>query len=295
VARWRVRVPVLVVVAVWLSQPLVPTAHPDTPPTARALVERIKAHLGVPWTEPTVDTFKAGDPDTQLTGIAVTMMATLEVLQHAAASGHNLVITHEPTFYDHMDRREPLEQEHDAVFAAKQAFLTQHKLVVWRFHDHWHRRHPDGIEAGMVRALGWERYQSAANEFLFVMPETSVKELAAQVRDRLRVRTMRVIGDPDMKVTKVAMVPGAAPFDMQRKALQRDDVEAVVLGEAREWETIEYAADAVTAHLRKALIIPGHIPSEQAGMEECARWLKTFVTEVPVDFVPASEPFWTPR
>jgi hypothetical protein len=30
-------------------------------------------------------------------------------------------------------------------------------------------------------------------------------------------------------------------------------------------------------------------------MEECARWLKTFVTEVPIEFIPASEPFWTPK
>jgi putative NIF3 family GTP cyclohydrolase 1 type 2 len=292
VATCRIRVLVIAVVAVCLCRPVVPTAHPVTPLTARALVDRIKAHLGVPWTEPTVDTFKAGDPDVPLTGVAVTMMATLEVLERAAASGHNLVITHEPTFYDHQDRLEPLEREHDAVFAAKQAFLTQHRMVVWRLHDHWHRRHPDGIEAGMVRALGWERYQNPANEYLFVLPETTVRQLAATVRDRLGVRAMRVLGDPAMKVTKVALAPGAAGFDLQRKALQQD-VEVVVLGEAREWETIEYAADAVTAHMRKALIIPGHIPSEQAGMDECARWLKTFVSEVPVDFVPASEPFWT--
>jgi hypothetical protein len=30
-------------------------------------------------------------------------------------------------------------------------------------------------------------------------------------------------------------------------------------------------------------------------MEECARWLKTFVSEVPVEFVPAREPFWAPK
>jgi hypothetical protein len=27
-------------------------------------------------------------------------------------------------------------------------------------------------------------------------------------------------------------------------------------------------------------------------MEECTRWLKTFVSEVPVEFVPARDPFW---
>src|SRR5258708_29340066 len=43
--------------------------------------------------EPRVDTFKAGDPDSRVNGIAVTMMATLDVLQRAAAHGDNLIIT----------------------------------------------------------------------------------------------------------------------------------------------------------------------------------------------------------
>jgi hypothetical protein len=55
---------------------------------------------------------------------------------------------------------------------------------------------------------------------------------------------------------------------------------------------VEYAADAVSEKKNKALIVLGHIPSEQAGMEECTRWLKTFVSEVPVNFVPAAQPFW---
>src|SRR4029077_10113020 len=64
--------------------------------TAGEVVERIKAHVGIPWMTQTVDTFKAGNPDTEVKGIAVTMMATLDVLQRAAAAGQNLVITHEP-------------------------------------------------------------------------------------------------------------------------------------------------------------------------------------------------------
>jgi len=69
----------------------------------------------------------------------------------------------------------------------------------------------------------------------------------------------------------------------------------LVAGEPREWETVEYVADAVTEGKPKALIILGHIPSEQAGMEECARWLKTFVSEVPVEFVSDARAVWTPK
>jgi hypothetical protein len=81
---------------------------------------------------------------------------------------------------------------------------------------------------------------------------------------------------------------------MQREigALEKSDVQLLITGESREWETVEYAADAVSEKKRKALIILGHIPSEQAGIEECTRWLKAFVSEVPVNFVPAAQPFW---
>ena len=62
-------------------------AAQDKKPTAQEIVAAIQQHVGVPWKTPTVDTFKAGNPDTPVTGIAVTMMATLDVLQRAAANG----------------------------------------------------------------------------------------------------------------------------------------------------------------------------------------------------------------
>jgi putative NIF3 family GTP cyclohydrolase 1 type 2 len=265
----------------------------ETNLTARQVIDRIQKNVGVPWRSETVDTFKAGDPDTPVTGIAVTMMATYEVLQKAAASGKNLIITHEPTFYSHLDRTDELTN--DPVFQAKEAFIKEHHLVVWRFHDHWHAHPPDGIQVGMIRALGWEKYQTPENNHLFVLPSTRLENLAADVKKRLNVRTLRVVGDPGMKVTKAALIPGAAGPATHRRALERDDVEVLLIGEVPEWETIEYVADATAEGKHKALILIGHIPSEQAGMEECARWLKTFITETPVEFVAASEPFWQPQ
>ena len=263
--------------------------------TSRQVIERIQKQVGVPWREQTVDTFKAGNPDAPITGIATTMMATYDVLERAGKAGRNLVITHEPTFFGHFDRTEELEKEGDRVLAAKQALIKKYNLVVWRFHDHWHMRRPDGIVAGMTRALGWEKYRNSSDDRIFAIPQTTLAALASQLKKRLGVKTMRVVGDPKMKVTKVGLAPGAGGFGGQRKLLQRDDVEALIYGEAPEWETALYGDDARAAGLNKALIILGHIPSEQAGMEECARWLKGFVTEVPIAFIPAKEPFWSPR
>ena len=263
--------------------------------TAQAVIDRIQKNVGVPWTTPTVDTFKAGDPSTPVTGIAVTMMATLDAIQRAAASGKNLVITHEPTFYSHLDQTADLEKANDAVLAEKQAFIRDHHIVVWRFHDHWHRRKPDGIQLGMTHALGWEKFQNPANAHLFTIPETTLDGLATSVKHKLGITAMRVVGDSNMRLTKVAMLPGAGGAASQIRMLERDDVEALLIGEVPEWETVEYVADAMTEHKRKGLVLLTHIPSEQAGMEECAKWLKTFISEVPIEFVPARQPFWLPK
>src|ERR1700730_1990066 len=263
------------------------------PLTAREVVARIEAHIGIPWQQETVDTFKAGNPDAAVKGIAVTMMATFDVLQRAAASGENLIITHEPIFYNHLDNFTEIPQkENDPVLAEKLAFIKEHHLVVWRFHDHWHKRTPDGIEAGMTHALGWEAFQDKQNQYLFTIPETTLDKLAGVLKARLELHTMRVVGDPQMKITQVALSPGAAGMQREIGALEKPDIQLLVTGESREWETVEDAADAVSEKKNKALIILGHIPPEQGGMEECTRWLKTFVSEIPVNFVPAAQPFW---
>jgi len=36
-------------------------------PTAAQVIESVKQNVGVPWHEPTVDTFKGGDPNTPVT------------------------------------------------------------------------------------------------------------------------------------------------------------------------------------------------------------------------------------
>ena len=105
-----------------------------------------------------MDTFKAGNPDSPVSGIAVIKMATLDVLQRAAAVGDSLTITHEPTFFKH-------------------------------------------LVAGLTR---------------------------------------------------------------QAKALELPGVQALVIGEAQEWEAIEYVADAASEGKQKSLIVLGYIRSEPA-------------------------------
>ncbi len=258
-------------------------------PTAGQVIERIQKNVGVPWRAETVDTIKSGSAGTRVKGIATTMMATLDVVQRAAAAGKNFVITHEPTFYTHEDKTDALRD--DPTYRFKQDFLDRHDMVVFRFHDHWHAHRPDGIATGMVQALGWEKHADPDNPRQFLFDGITLSALAKQIEDKLKIRTMRVMGDPNLRVHAVAANWGYAGSS---RPFARPDLDVLVIGEAREWELIEYAADTIKSGKKKGLIVLGHILSEQAGMLNCANWLKTFIADVPIEFIPAAEPFWSP-
>ena len=78
------------------------TTRPHDPTlTAACLVSRAAAALAVTPRPTTVDGLVAGDPGSLVRGVAVTTLATLEVLERAVAAGANVVVTHEPPDYDH--------------------------------------------------------------------------------------------------------------------------------------------------------------------------------------------------
>jgi hypothetical protein len=56
--------------------------------TALDVIDRVRNKVGIPWRAQTVDKIVAGAADTAVTGIATTMMATLEVLECAAGRRH---------------------------------------------------------------------------------------------------------------------------------------------------------------------------------------------------------------
>jgi putative NIF3 family GTP cyclohydrolase 1 type 2 len=220
------------------------------------------------------------------------MMATLDVIQRAAAAGKNMVITHEPTFWLHQDTVQGLED--DATYRFKADFIKKNDMVVFRFHDHWHAHKPDGIATGMTKELGWEKYIDPQNVRRFVFPDVPLSRFTKEIRTSLHIRTMRVVGDPNLTVSRVAANWGYLSRESGIAILSRPEVDVLICGESREWEGVEYAQDAISAGKKKALIVLGHVVSEQAGMKYCAEWLKTFITDVPVEFVAAVEPFWSP-
>ncbi len=259
--------------------------------TAAGIIETIIKNTRSRIIPNTVDVIKAGDQQTNITGIVTSMFGTMEVLKKAVAMNCNLIIVHEPLFYNHLDKTEMLKN--DPVYIEKRKYIDDHKLVVWRFHDYIHSIKPDGILSGMVTKLGWKDYAADNNLTDYRLPETTLKDLLAYLKNIFPGNAFYVVGNPDMKLSGVRLLCGAPGSDAQIHALEDKNVDVVIAGEVPQWETYEYMRDAVAQGRHKAIIFIGHVNSEEAGMEFCAEWLKGFINGIPVSFVESGPSYWS--
>jgi putative NIF3 family GTP cyclohydrolase 1 type 2 len=243
--------------------------------SARQVIELIQSKVTCPWSAQTVDTFKAGNPEDMVSGIAVCMFADMKVLREAVAAKCNLIITHEPLFYSHLDETKTLTD--DPVFQEKMKYILDHQLIIWRFHDHIHKTNPDGIYAGMMDMLGWRNNRTDSSMIRYRFERIKLVDFVQKLKQKFPGSSMRVVGNPDSYVSNVALSVGAPGSSYHLKLLKEKKIDLLIAGESPEWETYQYAYDAQLQGRTKAVIFLGHINSEAAGMDYCARWMKGFI------------------
>jgi putative NIF3 family GTP cyclohydrolase 1 type 2 len=236
-----------------------------------------------------VDTHIFGNPSQPITGIIVTFLATDEVLDTAVAHGANLIISHETIFYNHQDEIGWLQK--NSVYEAKRSKIDDNGLVVWRFHDYPHRTHPDMIVSGLVKALAWEAYTDVKVPLVCCVPQMTLRDIAAHVKNCLNIDHLRVIGDLDQPCQGIGLSPGFMGKEGHIQLLSQPDIDVIICGEVHEWETSEYVRDALHMGHGKGLIITGHAESEAPGMHWIAAWIQQQLPELPIEYLPTGKLF----
>ena len=252
--------------------------------TAGEVVERIMKNKGQPWISTGFrDTFKIGNPDMVVTGISTSFGGNLSVLQASLKAGLNMLITHEPTFWTDGDVIGRVQD--DPLYRYKLEWAEKNNIIVWRDHDNLHSMKPDMIFVGWSKAMGWQAYSTdPVRNSAYTIPPTTLGELAKYVMARLRLRSVRVIGDPNLPVRKVVVARGST---------LPDDADAKIASDIREWDAFEYARDAVYAGRKKGLIDISHDGFEDTGMQAFADFLQPLIPEVPVRYVSTECVFWS--
>jgi len=252
--------------------------------TVQTVLNRLIEPVG--HLELTVDTLKSGRLDAEVRKVAVVFTATYAVIKQAAESGVDLLITHEPTYYNHMDEVEWLEG--DPVYERKRMLIEESGISIFRLHDYVHKYEPDGILVGMLKMLEWEAYANAEKMNLLTFPtdeQHTVRTIVTHLKNKLEVDSMLVAGDPEMPVRKFGLMPGASGGRSHIKYVESSNIDLLIVGETNEWETNEYVRDATDMGLSKALIIMGHQNSEEAGMLTVVEMVREALPDLQVDFI----------
>jgi putative NIF3 family GTP cyclohydrolase 1 type 2 len=269
--------------------------------TVADIASRLSQQFGPAWGM--ADGLSFGALEAPVTGIAVTWTPTMEVLKRAAAKQQNLILSIEPPFWNGKapEGRSPgkAELEADPTYQLKSAFMERNRLNVLYVRDGWTQRSEDGQLRGLARALGWERYyrpkaQSAAwahGNNGFVLPTPSFGELAGSIKKQLKAHAIRCIGNPQIPVTNVALTHGYFLVSDLEKVLLDTEVDVVVCGEVCEWEAAPYFMDLIASGQKRGMILLGSQVSSEPGCGELATWAHSFISEVPIEWHPAGEPF----
>lgn len=301
--------------------------------TADQAAKRIQEHFGTGWKTSGGDGFKAGKPDTVVTGIATTWTPTVDVLKQAVAKGQNLIISVEAPYWVSAPaggggggrgrggaapaagaaapagRGAPAGPgspngpgavvEGSDAYKYKSSYVDEHKLVIWRFSENWDALPQQFRLRALAASLGWQSHEDVeatklvaqVNAAVYALPKTTLSAFANDVKAKQNIRAMRVLGDPNAAISRVVLRPGylLAPDVMQ---MVRDTkADAVVVGEACEWEAFVYCEDWINAGWGKAMLMMGYAVSEDPGSKEMASWLKSLIPEVPVSSISSGEPF----
>lgn len=242
-----------------------------------------------PFSE-TVDTIKSGSRDTEVTGIITTMFPTIPVIRYAISTGVNFIIAHEPTYYNHLDNTDWLED--DTIYQYKSKLLNDNEITIWRNHDYIHRHQPDGVYSGLLDKLMWKPYVvDESSPSVLEIPAHSLSELITYVKSRLGIEKMRYMGNEDQVCKKVLLLPGAMGGQNQIQLVSEHNPDVLLMGEAQEWTTPEYIRDRNASGKETSLIVLGHADSEDSGSIYMKDWLLKNVPGVEVTHVHSGNPF----
>jgi len=233
--------------------------------------------------------FRFGDPTQQLTGIGVAWMATIEVIREASERGLNCLIVHEDLFFPPGYARAELEPHlSNPVNLARLRALTQTGVCVFRAHSSIDRL---CVLDDFRRALGLpepviaERMQRICE----IQPMTA-GDLASQVKERLRLESVRFVGDPERLVRRVGLPWGGLGLSINAgyvSECMQLGAEILVAGEVDDY-TMRAAVDVGVP-----IIETSHAESENIGLAHFVELLQDAFPGTPACFLECRRPWQT--
>ena len=220
-----------------------------------------------PWVDAnnTVDTVKCGDPQRPVKKAGVAWFPSIWDIRAAISAGCDLLIVHEPTFWEHSAAEQRWRNRGPGI--AKSKALAESGLVILRAHDTWDNWPEIGIRDSWAKHLGLTKRLREGTSLRWTavheIPETTLRDFAQQVADRVRPLgedSVQVIGEPERKVRRPAVGVGCAVPDQEMVEFGAD-VLVMCYDGASYWASRERLAE-----MGVAIVTVEHGTSEMPGL-----------------------------
>lgn len=247
---------------------------PENPLTAAGLNAYLRSLCEVK--EPSVDRIITGDPTTVVNKIGTAWMPYWDTLKEAAATGVNVMVVHEPTFYTHWDldawkqgqafeASEGRDQYLEQVNRKKQ-WIEDNGMVVIRCHDVWDKIPAIGIPFALGQALGFTEDDIIRSETYYNVYKTVSSpaiDIARKITTALKSASQPGIafyGNERYLVNSVGIGTGCICDPMQFMGLE-PDLFISIDDTIRTWTQTTFAADT-----GRPLVVINHGTSEEYGI-----------------------------
>lgn len=247
--------------------------------------EEIPKNLALDWDNVGL---LVGDENRQVTKAYLALDATDEVIEHAIASGADLLLTHHPLIFSGM--KQVVQQDFIGRRIIK---LIEHKISYVAMHTNFDVQVMGEI-AG--RQLGLSHMEvldvTIADKdkakgigcVADVTAPITLCDLAKKCKSRFDISSVKVFGDGQTELKRIAISPGAGKSEVEVALTSGADV--LITGDIDHHTGI----DAVARGL--SIIDAGHYGIEHIFTSYMEAWIKMNFSDLQVVTEPDKEPFW---
>ena len=274
--------------------------------TAQSIAARIRTALKAPaaGSKPGDDGFRAGDPTATVQRIVVCQSPSVAVIRRTRPGERTLIVSREDPFYFTLDTAGSTpsmdwsnnlgpEVASNPIVAAKRSLIEGRGAVCYKVFYAWDKARPNANSAGLAKALGVAPATGpeVSGAYGTVAP-TTLARLGQDVSARLKIRSLRAHGDPNLPVRKVAVLNGLVEIPRLARAIADPAVDAVILGETCEWEATPYFDDIISEGRKIGMLLVGYQTSDRYGVPALAELVRSVAGGVPVEEAYDDEPGW---
>lgn len=218
----------------------------------------------------TVDRVIAGDPEKDINRCMATWMPSFSAIRTAVDRGMELLICHEPTFWDHWDK----DPGCNPRCSEKLRFIEKHGLVILRNHDCWDRWPEIGIPWAWGRFLGFNAKPAVIGsdgyQHRYDIEPVKFGKFAKMVATRTKKigePIIEVAGNPEKLVSRIGIGTGCG-CSIPTYVEMGCDCCIVCDDGVYYWQYVQYAKD-----LEIPVICVNHGTSEEPGIVTLTRYI----------------------